>query len=231
MSGYPDGMTLRPIANWPNNYTLDRRSSPFSSSLTTTLDTLERELRHLGTGRRNAESVLQIAMREQDFRIDGLPRANATPQHPGVILNVESRHGTLSYPCDTFTRWQDNLRAITLGLEALRRVERYGITQTGQQYRGWQALESKPAVDAVTAACVVLARIAWPNENDERQANWAHKIGRPAPKHTPTGMEATKPSGTTSKARSRSSPAPATSTGPINELNENRFPVLRWGGA
>lgn len=176
MTSYPDGMTLRPIASWPHDYTLDRRSSPFSSSLTTTLDTLGRELRHLGTGRRNAESVLQIAMREQDFRIDGLPRANATPQHPGVILNIESRHGTLSYPCDTFTRWQDNLRAITLGLEALRRVERYGITQTGQQYRGWHAIESKPAVDAVSAACVVLARIAWPNENDECQARWAHKI-------------------------------------------------------
>lgn len=176
MSDYPDGMTLRPIVNWPHDHTFDRRSSPFSSSLTTTLATLDRELRHLGTGGRNAESVLQIAMREQDLRIDGLPRANAIPEHPGVILNVESRHGTLSYPCDTFTRWQDNLRAITLGLEALRRVERYGITQTGQQYRGWQAIESKPAVDAVTAACVVLARIAWPNENDERQANWAHKI-------------------------------------------------------
>lgn len=170
MTGYPDGMTLRPIASWPHDYTFDRRSSLFSSSLTATLDTLGRELRHLGTGRRNAESVLQIAMREQDFRIDGLP------QHPGVILNIESHHGTLSYPCDTFTHWQDNLRAITLGLEALRRVERYGITQTGQQYRGWQAIESKPAVDAVSAACVVLARIAWPNENDECQANWAHKI-------------------------------------------------------
>ena len=95
------------------------------------------ELRKPGT-----PVVLQIAMREQDFRIDGLPRANAKPAHPGVILSIESRHGALSYPCDRFDQWQDNVRAIALGLEALRKVDRYGITKRGEQYRGWIAIES-----------------------------------------------------------------------------------------
>lgn len=61
-------------------------------------------------------------------------------------------------------------------LEALRKIDRYGVTQTGQQYTGWRAIESKPSVDALGAACALIARIAWPNENDERQANWASKI-------------------------------------------------------
>lgn len=43
--------------------------------------------------------------------------------------------------------WQENLRAIALGLEALRKVDRYGIAKSGQQYRGWAALEMGSAGD------------------------------------------------------------------------------------
>lgn len=175
MGDYPAGMTLRPIERWPFEFTRNRRRSAFSATLGSTLGQLDAELRHLGSGRR-APSVLQIAMREQDFRLDGLPRAHAVPEHPGVILAIESKHGDLSYPCDTFTHWQDNLRAITLGLEALRKVGRYGITPGNEQYRGWQAIEATPTVDAKAAACAVLARLAWPNENDDCQASWAQKI-------------------------------------------------------
>jgi len=42
--------------------------------------------------------------------------------------------------CGKFPTWQDNVRAIALGLEALRKVDRYGIVQSAEQYRGWQAL-------------------------------------------------------------------------------------------
>jgi hypothetical protein len=37
------------------------------------------------------------------------------------------------------------VRAIALALEALRKVDRYGVTQSGEQYRGWQALPSPTA--------------------------------------------------------------------------------------
>ncbi len=36
--------------------------------------------------------------------------------------------------------WKENLRAIALGLEALRKVERYGIAERGQQYAGYREL-------------------------------------------------------------------------------------------
>lgn len=84
-------------------------------------------------------------MRERDFRRDGLPRANSRPDHPGVILAVESTKGPLSFPCDKFVTWQDNLRAIALALEALRRVDRYGITPNDEQYTGWQQLPAAPS--------------------------------------------------------------------------------------
>lgn len=174
---YPDNMTLRPINGWPLAFTTQRRRAPFKTLFSDTLSQLDRELRHLNNGRRPAPSVLQVALTEADFRRDGMPRANSRPLHPGVILSIEPAGSPpLSFPCDTFDDWRDNLRAITLTLEALRKIDRYGVTQTGQQYTGWRAIESKPSVDALGAACALIARIAWPNENDERQANWASKI-------------------------------------------------------
>jgi hypothetical protein len=143
VSDYPPNMTLRPISTWPGAETRVRIRSNFSAPWRDTLRLLDRELRHLGSGQRSAPTVLEIAIRERDFRVDGLPRASARPSHPGVILNIETaKFGPLRYPCDRFTDWQDNLRAIALALEALRKVDRYGITQHGEQYAGWRAIES-----------------------------------------------------------------------------------------
>jgi hypothetical protein len=103
---------------------------------------LARELRALNA----RDVVLQIAMDERDLRLDGLPRANAHASHPGVVLAFESRHGPLKFAVDTFRSWEDNLRAIALGMEALRKVDRYGVTKRGEQYTGWKAL---PAGDPV----------------------------------------------------------------------------------
>jgi len=141
MSDYPRGLRLRPIEAWPGPMTSAsaRQRSPFKAAWRSTLDTLDRELFHLGR-QGAASAVLQIAMREQDFRLDGMPRANARPEHPGVILAVDAAAGPLSFPCDTYVTWQENLRALALALEALRRVERYGVTRRAEQYRGWRAL-------------------------------------------------------------------------------------------
>jgi hypothetical protein len=84
--------------------------------------------------------VLQLAVAEADLRIDGLPRASARPEHPGVILAFDSKFGPLQYATDDFTTWQDNLRAVALSMEALRRVDRYGVSKRGEQYTGWRAL-------------------------------------------------------------------------------------------
>src|SRR5690606_5164123 len=96
---------------------------------------------------------------EDDIRLDGLPRANARPGHQGVVLAFDSKYGPLKYATDTFDRWQDNLRAIALGLESLRRVDRYGITKRGEQYTGWRQLpaggESEPPMGAAAARAFI----------------------------------------------------------------------------
>lgn len=146
MSGYSDlkrmGVVFRPIDAWPGEQTRSRRSAQFSASLGSTTELLARELAALN-GRL---VVLQVAMTEDDFRIDGIPYANAQASHPGVVIAFESKHGPLKFAVDTFSFWEDNLRAIALGMEALRKVDRYGVTKLGEQYTGWKALPAPRAL-------------------------------------------------------------------------------------
>lgn len=159
MSAWPDTMNVAPIREWPGELTRSRKSSPFRAGLSDTLDVLDREIWQLTDTRSQRESAeLLIAIPAGDlWRLDGKPRAHAVAEHPGVIFSLDSKHGHLSYPCDTFTTWQDNLRAIALALEALRKVDRYGVTKRGEQYRGFLALEATAAPAGFSSADEALA--------------------------------------------------------------------------
>ena len=159
MNYWPDGMTVQPIVEWPGVLTKSRVRSSFASSQSSTMATLRRELAQLGA----KDVLLQIAVPREQFRLDGFPRATAKPEHPGLILTMESQYGPLSYPCDTFTTWQDNLRAIALALEALRKVDRYGVTKRGEQYRGFLAIEGARPMPAGFATAQGAAE--WLNEH------------------------------------------------------------------
>ena len=172
MSRYPDGMVLRPSQSWPGPFPTEHVRSPFSAPLSTTLSELDRELWYLGTGSRNAPSVLAMALSEGDFRkVDGLPRANARPDHPGVVLYIESMVGPLSYPCAKFDSWTDNLRA---------------ITSANEQYAGWKALPAAGAVAATGAedAEAQLRRVS--GLADETDLNRVYRVAR-ANTHTDRG--------------------------------------------
>jgi hypothetical protein len=86
--------------------------------------------------------VLQVGYRDADLRLDGMPRANARMLHDAVALSFESKWGPLRYETNEFVArgyrggegWQQNLRAIALGMEALRKVDRYGVSKRGEQY-------------------------------------------------------------------------------------------------
>lgn len=133
----------RPIDVWPGQYTRARKNSQFKAGYGDTVALLDQELRHI-----KAKSVvLLMALRPEDIRLDGRPRGNAQASHPGVIVVAETANGTLRFPCDKFLHWADNLRAIAKSLEALRMVDRYGVTRSGEQYRGWAALPAPQAPD------------------------------------------------------------------------------------
>lgn len=126
---------------WTLPQTRTRSRSRFSSTLTQTNNLLARELYLLGAKRVR----LKTMHREYDLRRDGTLRSDArSPLHPGVILTFEASGKQMTFPCDSFDKWQDNLRAVALSLEALPMVDRYGVTNKGEQYRGFQALPPAP---------------------------------------------------------------------------------------
>lgn len=135
-------------AMWPGVRTLShqRKRSPFKSNWGSTLQLLEREIDML-----NGKDVrLALSVRPDQIRIDGGVYASARIQDPATILSFRASADRLSFPCDRFAWWEDNVRAIALALEALRAVDRYGVQQ-GRQYQGFKALPSSTSVpDGVT---------------------------------------------------------------------------------
>lgn len=132
-----------------------RKRATFKAGYAATIQLLRRELLHL----RASKVVIEAAVSEQDIRNDGLIRSDARPQHPGVIVSFSTPGGPLRFPCDTYATLQDNLRAIALALEALRRVDRYGVTRKGEQYTGWKQLPGgtvEPAMSLDVAATVLI---------------------------------------------------------------------------
>lgn len=162
---YRSKITIEPLADWMFPKTERRSYSKFSTNYETTLDELRRELDAIGAHRHGA-AVLQIVTTRGNLRRDGLLRAGAKIEHPGVALSFVSDHGPLTFHCDRYhvystsrqgPAWQHNLRAIVLTLEALRAVDRYGAVSSGQQYRGFLAIEN-PSV-TLEAARARLAEI------------------------------------------------------------------------
>jgi hypothetical protein len=150
-------VTFHALPTWPYPDTHPRRGRYiFRAGWADTLDLIARELGHLEA----FHVVLQAGFREGDLRLDGLPRADARePNHPGVILSFESRVGPQRYASDAHEWWQHNVRAIGLGLEALRAVDRYGITRSDEQYAGWKQLTAGSGITTRDAARGLIARL------------------------------------------------------------------------
>lgn len=145
-------MLLRPIETWPGSLRResDRVATPFTATWSATMDLLRSEIEYLAG--RDAEFVVQIAARPDAFYRDGsgLTARFRDVEHPGVVVSFTTSRGRpLQFATDVHTSrgwggylpgWQSNVRAVALALEALRKVDRYGVGTAEQQYVGWQAL-------------------------------------------------------------------------------------------
>lgn len=163
---------------WPHPPTPGRLSSAvFRAGWDDTVVLLAEEAGHLGALH---PIVLQLVCDPSQVRRDGMLRARAQVDHPGVIVTLTSPgRPPLVFATDTYDQpwphampaWQANTRAVALGLRALRAVDRYGITRRGQQYAGFRELEATASPDGFTSADDAL--------------RWMRKIsGYPADMHT-----------------------------------------------
>jgi hypothetical protein len=126
-----------------------RKTSPFGKPWDEILN-LEREMWHLDY--RDGSCVIQTAHQPWDVRGNGQLRRDARqPEHPGVVVRFDAwdadnkRWNPMQFECDQFNRYEANIRAIADAMEALRKVNRYGVTGAGHgraQYEGYKALPS-----------------------------------------------------------------------------------------
>lgn len=128
--------TTRPISDRTWQRPGGRKRAQFRSTFSSTLYDLEYEVLHL----RGRDVVLEVDVRERDIRRDGGLRADARPESPAVVVAFGTPDGPMQFRADKYTQWQDNVRAVALTLTSLRAVDRYGATDTGQQYTGFKAL-------------------------------------------------------------------------------------------
>lgn len=171
-------MSIRPIETWPGELRKpsERRGSPFESSYSGTLDLLDRELRML----RATVVVVQLAVNEGQIRRDGKLYARTMPDHPGVILTFQTKRGSFRYAADRFNHWHANLRAIALGLEALRKIDRYGIGSGTEQYTGFLQLDASIGDDVIQTYDDALAFVAeWTGASRSKvRQRWQFADGR-----------------------------------------------------
>ncbi|MBZ5736466.1 hypothetical protein K8Z61_18400 [Nocardioides sp. TRM66260-LWL] len=120
-----------------------RQASTFKAPWLDTVSLLETEVDRLN----GSDLVIELDITEADLKLNGEIRANARPASDAVVVAFDTaKHGPMLYRCDRWTAgwriqgWQANVRAIALTLLSLRAVDRYGATETGQQYTGFKAL-------------------------------------------------------------------------------------------
>lgn len=141
-------VTFRPLPTWPYPHRPERPAT-YRVSYERTLADLEREVEMLG----GSDVVIGIGLEYRDVRRDGLPRSDArATRHAGVEVSFTDRKGNrLTFHTDTHRgyveSWKDNLRAIALGLESLRAVDRYGITAGTEQYAGFAQLAAGESLE------------------------------------------------------------------------------------
>jgi len=132
--------TFRPLPAWPYPPS-SPASVPFRMTWEQALGTLEREVEFL----EGDDVVIGVVVEPSQIGMSGMLKAGgrAAVRHAGVEVSFEVPGGRrLTFHTNAYGELRQNVRAIAAGLEALRAVDRYGITSTAEQYAGFAALPS-----------------------------------------------------------------------------------------
>lgn len=92
-------------------------------------------------GRMNAAG--EILSTNVEIRLDGLPRSGQPePSDPGAAVYFKLKGKPRCLACDTWDRVADNVAAIAQHIDALRRIDRYGVGTMEQAFAGYAQLPS-----------------------------------------------------------------------------------------
>ena len=136
-------LAFKSLSNWDGPRSDYPKWGQFKATYAETLEKLKDELDRL-----DAEAAtLELDFSPHLISKRGAITPGAYPRSECVRLSFyHPEHGLLRYPCNAYSKWVHNLRAIALTLEAQRAITRYGAAQHGQQYTGWQQLPAGEGV-------------------------------------------------------------------------------------
>jgi hypothetical protein len=102
---------------------------------------LETEIDRLG----GADALLSTNLK---IRLDGVPRADqGEPVDRGAAVYFTLKKQDICLACDKWDRVADNIAALAQHIDALRRIERYGVGKLEQAFRGYVALPPSPGIE------------------------------------------------------------------------------------
>jgi hypothetical protein len=101
---------------------------------------LEKQLELLG----GQDPTLSTNVR---LRLDGRPYSDREPEDPGVAVYFRFKGRATVLACDRYKRVADNIAALAAHIDALRRIDRYGVGTIEQALAGYRALPADTAAD------------------------------------------------------------------------------------
>lgn len=94
--------------------------------------------------------IIEAGYKPNQVRADGWPYSNAKPEHSQVRVSFERSGTPIAFLQVGFKAVEYNVWLIAMTLQALRAVDRYGCSQSGEQYKGWAQLP--PGKESIAAA-------------------------------------------------------------------------------
>lgn len=125
--------------HWPQGYprtpSSSRERARFKTTFAIAVNQIVNELRLLGAS-------YPIISTNQPLRRDGLPSAVKTwSMDPGVAVYFLLKGKQRVLACDCWDRIEDNLRAVASTVEAMRGMDRWGVSQVMERsFEGFNAL-------------------------------------------------------------------------------------------
>jgi hypothetical protein len=110
----------------------------------TVMDGIKRLTAELG----RLGALHEVLSTNVETRLDGLPRSGQRePTDPGAAVYFRLKGKPRCLACDKWTRVADNIAALAQHIDALRRIERYGVGTMEQAFAGYAALPPDATAD------------------------------------------------------------------------------------
>jgi hypothetical protein len=128
--------------------TVDRGNGQIERVRTTRALTVADALKRVSAELSRLGATREILSTNVVLRIDGLPRSGQPePDDPGAAVYFHLKGQPRCLACDRWNRVADNIAAVAQHIDALRRIDRYGVGTMEQAFAGYAQLPANTAAN------------------------------------------------------------------------------------